>query len=279
MWWRVVISFLVLKSSVFFGQNLDESYRLANFYYLQGEYNEAEEMYQRVTYFDTSFIYLDSYQKLAEIKFVQKDYAQSRSYYKLHTNWIDTDSIRVFNAFKVTTGYFMEDLYGEAIVELLLIKHLMATYGLEDKWRLHLGVAYFQNGNYDKSKELFSGMLAPESQDQLDKIFRKNNRLEKKFNRYKVQIMSIILPGAGQAYTGNIGAGVNSAVLVAGFVYLFTRVVGVLSVTDAVLAVYPWMARYYIGGVKKAGNFADERVLIKRSQYYQRILLLVGRAN
>lgn len=276
MCWRVIINTILLSFSIsLYAQDLEQTYNLAEVSFKQGDYKGAKDFYNRVVFFDTSDSYVNSYYNLGEIAFLNKEYKKARKYYVLHSNWTNSDSVRIANTFKAVLCSFMLDEYKQALVDLLLIKSKITDSELKKRWTLHLAVCYFQDHQYEKSKELFHELIPLESKDELNKIFKKNNRLEKKFNKVKVQLMSIFLPGMGQFYTGNVGPGINSFVLVGSFLYLFTRAVKILSVPDAILAVYPWLSRYYLGGVKKSAKFAEEKVKIKRSSYYQKILKLV----
>lgn len=274
MYWRVVISLIFIGFTKSYAQDLEKTYGLANAYMTTNDYTGAKALYNRVVYFDSTNSYVNSYYRLGEIAVHQEKYKEAKEYFALHANWMNSDSVRVQNTFNTVLCCFMLNEYKEALQNLFLIKSRVKNDSLLERWKLHVAVAYFQDGQYDKSKELFSELVSVESRSELDKIFKKNNRLEKKFNRFKVQLMSVFLPGSGQVFTGNVGPGINSFVLVGSFLYLFTRVIKVLSLPDAILAVYPWLSRYYMGGVKKAGNFADERIKIKRSSYYQQILIL-----
>ena len=69
----------------------------------------------------------------------------------------------------------------------------------------------------------------------------------------------MVLPGSGQVYSGNFSSGLNSLLLTTTALSVFTIISIRYSALDAILSVFPYYQRYYVGGVVNAINFAEEK--------------------
>ena len=76
-------------------------------------------------------------------------------------------------------------------------------------------------------------------------------------------MLSIILPGSGQVYSGDLKDGLNSLLLLSGLFYLGTSG----SLINPV-AIFPFFYRYYIGGILNAKQTAGEKRKEKQYDYY-----------
>ena len=94
-------------------------------------------------------------------------------------------------------------------------------------------------------------------------------------NAASAAILSAIVPGLGQTYTGNFKDGVNSfllnGTLVAGMIYTSVNYTWI----DGVMAFSPWLFRYYLGGITNAKQHtlkSNERR--KKQLFYARLKLV-----
>ncbi len=83
-------------------------------------------------------------------------------------------------------------------------------------------------------------------------------------------ILSLFLPGAGQAYAGYWKEAFNSFLLVGGLGMLSLYLMVKYSLIDAA-GVGAWAYRYYYGGAQKAEQLARRRRQIKRKKAYEQI--------
>ena len=211
---RLAISvFLVVVSWCVQAQSLEQTYALAVGFYNDTSDVEAEESFQRVIYFDSLHHYTDSYNYIAEIKLRSGQFVSARKYFEVYKNYIQDDSLTIDQSFKIVQCYLFQSLYNEAISELILFEDALYNDTLKKKWTLYLAVAYFQNGQFIESEKLFKQLVAKEEHEKIEELFQKNNKLERKYKKFKVQLMSALLPGSGQMYTGNVFAGFNSCLL------------------------------------------------------------------
>jgi hypothetical protein len=61
--------------------------------------------------------------------------------------------------------------------------------------------------------------------------------------------------------------------LTGGFIALGYFVATRYSLLDATVAVIPWIQRYYMGGFKRAGLIAEERMKEKQDRIYRALIL------
>ena len=86
------------------------------------------------------------------------------------------------------------------------------------------------------------------------------------------KILSMIVPGSGQFYAGDIKNGINSLLLTGGFIYLGVHAALNYGIINSLASASPWIQRYYLGGFKRAELIAEERLALKRDRIYQQIL-------
>jgi tetratricopeptide (TPR) repeat protein len=134
----------------------------------------------------------------------------------------------------------------------------------------YTGVMHFYLEEYDKAQTDWLKLVKNDTQkrQKIIGLFRKN----RKVNRLKPGIaiaLSIVLPGAGQIYAGDVKEGLNSLLLNGAFFLLGYNTAVVYNIYNALIAVGPWYIRYYQGGFLRAG----EIVMAKRAQRHQAIYL------
>ena len=81
---------------------------------------------------------------------------------------------------------------------------------------------------------------------------KRENIIEKAPARHV--FLSMIFPGAGQFYAGDLKNGFNSLILNAGLLTWFVSYAFTYSTIDAAFTIGPWFYRYYLGGFQRAGK-------------------------
>jgi tetratricopeptide (TPR) repeat protein len=139
------------------------------------------------------------------------------------------------------------------------------------KQQFLLGITQFKAGEFENSRLAFRSAANEKAKPQVDSLFDELASI-KHPKAKTARVLSIIFPGAGQFYSGDIKNGVNSLLLTGGFVLLGYFVATQYSLLDATVAVIPWIQRYYMGGFKRAGFIAEERMKEKQDKIYRQII-------
>ena len=116
------------------------------------------------------------------------------------------------------------------------------------------------------------------SRKNLHALFNENEKLKHK-NPKAAKVLSMIIPGAGQLYAGDVKNGLNSLLLTGGFFLLFINTSIAYTFVDALVAVGPWYYRYYLGGYQRAETITINRVEMKRARIYRKMLDTVQSAT
>jgi hypothetical protein len=130
----------------------------------------------------------------------------------------------------------------------------------------------FSQGEYQKSKALFKE-VSPDT-SVVNELFIKNAKIDK-LKPKTAKILSIIIPGLGQFYAGDVKNGLNSFILSGGLMFLGVRSAINNSVLDAALSIMPWYQRYYTGGYNKAEAIAEAKIKERRFKVFNELLEVV----
>jgi TM2 domain-containing membrane protein YozV len=122
-------------------------------------------------------------------------------------------------------------------------------------------------------------MLSLEKDSLLDLEFKAIKKSEKRFNPHTAWMLSMILPGTGQFYAGEVIEGFNSSLLLGGLFFSAVLIAKEYSFFIALVTILPWFQRYYMGGANKAERLTMEKQMVKRNDSYQSILLRIEQAN
>ena len=111
-----------------------------------------------------------------------------------------------------------------------------------------------------------------ESKTKIEQLFIKNEKINR-LNPRTARILSMIIPGLGQFYAGDIKNGTNSIILTLGIAtWGIVTAVKSTSPFDVLVTAAPWFQRYYMGGYKKAEQIAINEKKKRRSKVYNQIL-------
>jgi tetratricopeptide (TPR) repeat protein len=280
---KKLFSFFVFASTIFFcnskciGQKLEETYILAQKQQELHNFDDAKLLFERIIYFDSSHQFIESYNYLSQLNVSQGKLNDGIDCLKKYRNFYTFGTKEYTElTFKLVQLQLQTTENQEALSEILQLKSVSYSDSDTKRVNLYLAVCYFQTTDFDKSKSYFEKLIPVEKQQEFAKLFKKNNRLEKKYHPTKMQILSVLLPGAGQLYGGFYRESANSFLLVSSFIALFVVTNQVYGLLDAFMSVYPWASRYYNGGIKKTILLSKEKISQKRSMYYQKILLLAN---
>jgi hypothetical protein len=186
-----------------------------------------------------------------------------------------SDSIRTEAILGKSFSLILVKQYMLALSELM---NLDSSRISEQNIRLNFlkGIAHF-GLNDDKPAEIaFKKSILEASgknyMNDIEKEFKLITKTEKRYNPHTAWILSLIVPGTGQAYASEYKEAANSAVLLGGLIYLATTFAVKYTALEAIVIILPWFQRYYLGGANKAERLTLEKQERKRNDSYQRIL-------
>jgi tetratricopeptide (TPR) repeat protein len=273
---QVLFLILITKSFWSNGQELEPTFRFANTLYEQKSYENAVEAYKRVLFFDTSASYSNAvYPRIADCLFNLKKYQESASYFDLAYFGTEDSILKDTYILQKISCFLIMQQYDYAEVELLGLNEPLSS-SLQIQKDFSEAILRFAKQEYDLSELMFKKILNDTST--VTNIFAKNKKISR-INPKKAKILSMIIPGMGQLYVGDIKNGLNSFILSAGLFTLGLRSALLNNPLDAAIATIPWFQRYYQGGYKKAELIAIAKIQEKRYYIYNQLLDEVEKAE
>ena len=274
---QFILFFSLLLQLNLWGQSVDETKQMADRLYDQKQYHEALYFYQRVAFFSWPEAESAVLARIANCFYAQKDFTRAIEFFD-HAYFAATNpSEKTDYLFGKITTYLETKNYHSALIELLgqdFPENSQNHYRKE----LFLATAYFGLEQYTKAGYHFSESVPLEQKEarhQIELLFE-NPKDFSRPNPKLALILSAILPGAGQVYAGEPGAGLNSLLLTGTFVgmvlYLSVRIHPI----DAILTGLPWFQRYYQGGFDHAERTAELARERRRNQIFQQSLKIIS---
>lgn len=241
-----------------FTQNPEQTLTFAEEQLNQGNYLPANKALNRLMFFDNGLEYPEIFELFAYSYFQLNDYNNAWYYYDLAAIRSDKDSLRAeFTFMKVACRLYLKE-YHEAMIDLMSFQgHLTEN----QRWQFNLlaGINSFYLMDYIQSEIHFRNCADSNSYLMVKSAFSDIKKVEKRFNPNKAKVMSIILPGSGQLYAGDLKNGINSFALVFGFIAVGLSVSSSIRFIDAAIIIFPWFQRYYMGGYQKASVITLEK--------------------
>ncbi len=273
---QVLFLILITNALGSFGQGLEPTFKFANALYDQKSYPNAVEAYKRVLFFDTASAYSpEVYPKIADCLFSLKKYQEAAPYFDLAYFSTQDSVLKDTYILKKISCFLILQQYDYAEVELLGLDQNIAP-NLQAEKDLSEAILRFAKQEYDLSEQIFKKIVADTLA--VDGLFDKNKRVSK-ISPKKAKILSMIMPGLGQLYVGDVKNGLNSFILSAGLLALGLRSAFINNPLDAAISTLPWFQRYYQGGYKKAELIAIAKIQDKRYRIYNQLLDEVDRSG
>tara|TARA_B110000483_G_scaffold146406_1_gene174709 strand:+ start:274 stop:1113 length:840 start_codon:yes stop_codon:yes gene_type:complete len=249
------------------GQKREESFQIALRNFHLENYDLCIPYFKRVAFFEsdniTNLNYLaESYQKT-------KSYDNALVHYSLIYNLLSNDSLKNEVCFEMAKCYMLQDKHDYAEIEILNIKEHNNYF--KSRKNYYLFLIYLYKGEIELSKNYFLN-ISEFSDSIINQVESSFSLLEKKIRRTNPKVasaLSMVLPGSGQIYSGNFSSGINSLLLTTTALSIFTIISFRYSPIEAILSVFPYYQRYYIGGVINAINFVEEKNRIR----YQKTII------
>jgi tetratricopeptide (TPR) repeat protein len=253
-------------------QSLAQTFDLAESFYAQNDYTRASQTYRRVLFFDEQKEYSPRcFYKIADCLYRSGRYSEAAPYFDQAYFSSGSDSLRAETLFQKASCYLLMQDYRYAQVELLnMPDHL--TEQQQFRLNMYNGILYFSLEEYETSRDYFFKIAKDSTAKvQIKELFEQNKRIEHLSPR-RARLLSMLLPGLGQFYAGDVKNGAVSLLLNSGLMYWGARMLATGGGVDAIFTVLPWFQRYYAGGFNKTALIAEERKQKQRREVYNKLL-------
>lgn len=270
----VISFFLLFNSGV--SQNLDHTFAYAHKQLEMENYKNAISAYRRVLFFDSTqkftsksnYHVASCYKKTGEIN-------KAHYFYDLAYNSTHDDSLKNDIILNKSFLYIIQQRPDYAMMELASLDNDLHPHFQRQATFYH-GIIAFRNNRFKEAEKYFSSITDNQNkakQNKLDSLFIQIEDVNKK-NPTLAKYLSLIIPGLGQLYAGYYEEAANSFLLSAGFWSLYFYTATKYSLFDAILSIYPWFHRYYLGGFNRAEDLLKQKKQEQRNRILNDILEL-----
>lgn len=254
-------------------QTVDEALLFARAQLAEGNHALALKTYQRVLYFSGNRHREECQGQLAILHTEAGNLEKATFFYDLIYQSASTDSLRYEALFNKTGLLMLQNQYKKALLELLsLPKNLPQPWA--SRKQLYLGAAHFGLRDFKSARQDLLPLFAADDlagRAEFERLMREAERVARK-NPKTARLLSILLPGAGQFYAGDIRNGLNSLLLNAVLGYWFVATGLNYSFIDAAATVSPWLFRYYGGGIRRAGEILERKKEERLRKIFNKVL-------
>lgn len=271
----VVFSLFVVCSSA---QDLDQTLALADQAFERNDYENALFHFQRIAFFSSNRQNTAVLGRIADCYYALGDFERALEYYDHAYFEANHDKEKWDYLFKKIATYLEAGNYYTALVELLGIDAEEAS-DIDQRKQVFLATTYFGLEQFDNAGKHFLAALPPDQINERKQIADLYNN-PKNFSRPNPKtafILSVILPGSGQLYSGDGKSAINSFLLTSAFVGLVLYLSVRIHPVEAILTGSPWFQRYYQGGFDHAEQTAiNERQKRRNIIYHQSLSIIAG---
>ncbi len=260
-------------------QSVSDVVSFADEQFEDGNYSIAAQEYNRALYFGHESVDIIALQ-IGHCYNRMEDYELASIFYDRAYIQSKSDSIKNEAILGKTFGlllanknmqvlnellYFTDDINNTQQIQMHFLKGI-ASYGVQSD-----SAAY---NEFIRVVELSE--LSDSTKLLLDKEFKKVFKYNKRYNPTRTYVMSGIIPGSGQLSVGAIKDGLNSMLLITGLYFAAVAIIKNYSTLDAIITLFPWIQRYYLGGMDKAKILAEEKIIKERYRSYEKIVELTS---
>ncbi|MGD0755056.1 MAG: hypothetical protein ABR927_08345 [Bacteroidales bacterium] len=266
----VLIVFSLMAFQKLTAQDFEETIVFADNQFKSGELTKALKTYQRALFFSEGRRNLYLFRQIAEISYLNNDYETAQKYFGFAYNQSEDDSLKTELLFDKASCRILNKNFQLALIDLFSITD--TTRVVQKRLDFFLATCYFGLEDFNKAQSYFESVLELKDRKELSDLFSGKKLLSP--SPKKARIMSMILPGLGQTYSGDVKSGLNSLLLTSGLIALGIDISIRYTPIDAIFAILPWYQRYYTGGYGKAEEIARKKREQRRNETYTKILNL-----
>ena len=256
-------------------QDLRQTFDFANELYTKKDYIGAANTYRRVIFFDKKEEFRKlCYKNIADCLYATQNYEEAADYYELAFYQQKTDSTKAEVLFRKLSCFLILGNFEYGEIELVNIPENL-TYDQQRRKTFYSAILHFSTEKYEESKKEFLALIDTNNvaaRQKIEDLFVRNDKISR-LSPKRAKILSIILPGLGQFYAGDVKNGFNSLLLTDGIVtWGILAAIGSPAPLDIFITMVPWFQRYYMGGYKRAEVIAENMKKKRRSKVYNQIL-------
>jgi tetratricopeptide (TPR) repeat protein len=249
-------------------QTVDQLVRFADEKFEQGLYQLAAREYQRALFFGPKEEVGPLNVATGDCYFELGNFEKAELYYRFASTILKPGDQKAEATLKKSSCQILMGQYQLAIFDLLNLGK-QTDVRLGSNRNLLLGIAYYGLSDFQSSKKYFLEALPgsdTEKQTYITDLF--SSKKLKRPNPKLAYWLSVLIPGSGQFYSGDFRNGFNSMILTFGLAIFTYQMALNNSILDALLTIFPWWQRYYIGGYNSAEKIAESRRSSNRSEIY-----------
>lgn len=249
-----IIWFVIILGSGSFAQNsLHDQFMYAMSFYNQEKYFDAITEFKRLQFFDSLKQYSFTTNKLIAMcyKYGGKFDDAIKYFSKAEYHASNVDSILLIKVEMIKVNL----LRGTTFRAFDLLNTIEQDERFKDKnaeiiyWK---GWAYIFNAEWEKASKEF---VKIDSNHELKLLCE--NVSESHYSKTTAKVLSFILPGAGQFYTGNFLSGIMSLGWVSLWTYLSIQAFTADRIFDGLITADLLALRFYNGNLQNAEKFAE----------------------
>jgi len=265
------VVFIVININNLSSQSIREITYFGDSLFLLKENSAALNEYQRAFYFSSDFDHKAGLSKrIAECYLTLNELSLAYAYYDTALYYSTCDSGKIECKFDKILCIILEKDFRFALLKLEELETIEREYFLKKNY-FYKAICNFGLEQYDDAYNNFNKSLSPTDtllKHQLDQVFESKRKF---LHPYPVlaTTMSVLIPGSGQMYSGDIKDGINSFLLLYSLAYiaLYTPFLDFF-------IIFPFFYRYYIGGIQNANESAKERKREKQFKGYDYLMTI-----
>lgn len=228
------------------GQTINQTYELAMKEYNLGNYQYANELLLRVSYFDSlkQFV-VPSNLVMGNIAQNNKHPFLALNHYKQALRYNTDSATKPFLVYRIISCYTQ-------LNDFRSVKEFLNFSCLDTNETAYLAIkclAMLAEADYANSKIYYRkafGNIPLSVMSEFQKLERlKNKKIGKAKN------LNAVFPGLGMAYLGSRKDAINSPVLLASLTAIFAYYGNIYGWLNSFVSFSPWLSRYYVGGITR----------------------------
>lgn len=250
-------------------QNLTDVIGFANQLAENGNFSSAIQEYLRAYFFAPDREKYAIANKIADCYIAENNLKEAKAFCDSAILYSISDSARAESYLKKITCIILDKQFGDALVELNN-NELNFNKHLQAKKNVLTGIAHLGLYDYDNAYNFFIQAIDKNdstTSHKINSLFRSKSKTHQPYPLLAGG-MSMIVPGSGQMYAGQLIEGVNSLALLAGITYLG------ISLPPLQILFSSMLMRYYMGGFTRAYRYALQKRENHRQEFSNNVISL-----